>query len=85
MLKPGIRYNLVSNDGSIIGYLLDDFYYEDDHRMGGIKDGLFYYELNQGMTGTPTFPGDIGGHLEGMEIVRVGDGVRFQLIEAKGE
>ena len=85
MLKPGTRYNLVSYDGSVIGYLLDDFYYEGNHRIGGVKDGLFYYELNQGATGMPTFPDDIAGHLEGMEIVRTGDGVRFQLIEVEAE
>ncbi|WP_152028163.1 hypothetical protein [Stutzerimonas stutzeri] len=79
MLKPGVRYLLIDLDESIPGYLLDNIYYEDGHRCGELKDGTFYYNMIDGITGEPKYPDGRAGHLDGMEIIRVGDGLRFRL------
>lgn len=84
-LKAGVRYDVVGPDGSILGSVLDGVYYEGDHPSGEIKDGNFYYRMANGSTGESKFPGGIGGRLDGMEIVRVGDGIRFRLVEVSAE
>lgn len=79
MLNPGVRYLLVGPDESVPGYLLDNIYYEGGHRRGELKDGRFYYDMIDGSTSEPKYPDGLAGHLEGMEIVRTGDGVRYRL------
>lgn len=81
--KSGVRYNLVGPDESILGYLLDSIYYEGERHSGELRDGYLYYSMVKGTTGDPVFPDGIGGHLDGMEIVRTGDGVRFHLVEVE--
>lgn len=83
MLKTGVRYNLVSTNESTPGYLLDNVYYESERIAGELKDGHLHYNMVNGTTGNPVFPDGIGGCLEGMEIVRTGDGVRYRLIEVE--
>lgn len=84
MLKPGIRYNVVSTlDDSTPGYLLDNVYYERESAIGELKDGLFIYRMDIDFAGTPRYPDHIAGRLEGSEIVRTGDNVRFRLVEAE--
>jgi hypothetical protein len=84
MLKPGTRYNVVSTlDDSAPGYLLDNVYYERDSAIGELKDGLFIYRMDIDFAGTPRYPDHIAGRLEGNEIVRTGDNVRFRLVEAE--
>lgn len=82
-LKSGVRYKLISPDGSILGYLLDSIYYEGEHHSGELRDGCLYYSMVKGTSGNPVFPDGIGGHLDGMGIVRTGDGIRFHLIEVE--
>lgn len=83
MLTPGIRYNLVSTlDDSTPGYVLDNVYYERESAIGEIRDGLFIYQMDIDFAGTPRYPDHIAGRLEGDEIVRTGDNVRFRLVEA---
>ncbi|WP_447739442.1 hypothetical protein [Pseudomonas laurentiana] len=86
MLKSGIRYNLVSTlDGSSPGYLLDNTYYEHGNALGGLEGNLFIYRMDIDFAGTPRYPDHVAGRLEGSEIVRTGDHVRFRLIEENAE
>lgn len=83
MLKPGIHYNVTSTlDGSTPGYLLDNVYFEHGKQLGGLEGDLFIYQMDIDFAGTPRFPDHIAGRLEGSEIVRTGDNVRFRLVEA---
>ena len=71
MLKAGTRYNLVSTlDGSTPGFLLDNLYYEGGGVVGELKDGTFLYYMDIDAKGTPRYPENIAGRLEGNEIVR---------------
>ena len=84
MLKPGTRYNVVSTlDDSNPGYVLDNVYYERESAIGELKDGLFIYRMDIDFAGTPRYPDLVAGRLEGNEIVRTGDNVRFRLVEVE--
>lgn len=86
MFKPGIRYNVVSTlDDSSPGYLIDSVYYENGNALGGLEGDLFIYRMDIDFAGTPRYPDHIAGKLEGFEIVRTGDNVRFRLVEATTE
>jgi hypothetical protein len=84
-LQIDVRYDVVGPDGSILGFVLNGVYYEGDQPSGEIKDGNFYYRMANGSTGESHFPGGIGGCLDGMDIVRAGDGSRFRLVEVSAE
>ncbi|HGM5583270.1 TPA: hypothetical protein ACKP22_004998 [Pseudomonas putida] len=84
MLKTGIRYNVVSTlDGSSPGYLIDNVYYEHGNALGALEGDLFIYRMDIDFAGTPRYPDHIAGRLEGAEIVRTGDNVRFRLEEVE--
>ena len=80
-MESGVRYNLTFN-GSLVGYFLDGIYYEDDHAIGHLDGSDFHYNFTNGATGEFRFPNGIAGRLDGMSIVRVGDGTRLLIEKA---
>lgn len=82
-LKPGVRYDLVNSDESSPGYLLDNVYIENGHPAGELQGEVLLYAMTKGRTGELVFKDGIAGHLQGREIVRADDGVRFRLVEAE--
>jgi hypothetical protein len=83
--KSGVRYRLIGPDDSILGYFLDGLYYEGERHSGELKEGYLHYYMVNGATGDSVFPDGIGGRLDGLGIVRTGDGVRFRLVEVAAE
>ncbi|MFG0548923.1 hypothetical protein [Pseudomonas sp. yb_9] len=86
MLKAGTRYNLVSTlDESSPGHFIGNVYYERENVLGELQGDLFIYHMDIDFAGTPRFPNRVAGRLDGLEIVRTGDGVRFKLVEVESE